>query len=163
VELLVKRKAFAVITRGDEPDREVLLLLHPEHPDAGIQLPAGTMRPGEDPLLAAVREAHEETGLVNLTVKGILGEALLDATPFGKAEVHHRTFIHLDCHYQTPTAWEHWEEDPDDLPGERIRFELRWFLLDDWLPLLLGDHGVGLRFLRSQEARPAGEKGTVHP
>jgi 8-oxo-dGTP pyrophosphatase MutT (NUDIX family) len=156
VNLSIKRKAFAVITRGSGSTREVLLLLHPDHPDAGIQLPAGTMRPGEDPVAAATREAGEETGLTQLGLVDILGEAMFDARPWGRHELHHRTFVHFVCHQPTPPAWEHWEEDPDDLPGERIRFELRWFPLDDWLPPLLGDHGVGLRLLSASDIKLAG-------
>ena len=72
MELPIKRKAFAVITRGDGDGREVLLLFHPDHPEAGIQLPAGTMRDGEEPLAAVLREATEETGLTHLSVVGTL-------------------------------------------------------------------------------------------
>ncbi len=53
--------------RGDE-----LLLF--EHPHAGIQIPAGTMEPGEPPAQAALREANEETGLAELTISRFLGE-----------------------------------------------------------------------------------------
>jgi 8-oxo-dGTP pyrophosphatase MutT (NUDIX family) len=48
-----------------------LLFLH--HPNAGIQLPAGTVEAGESPQEAALREAQEETGLNNLRWGGMLG------------------------------------------------------------------------------------------
>jgi 8-oxo-dGTP pyrophosphatase MutT (NUDIX family) len=53
-------KVAVFITRGSEGGRQLLLI---EHPYAGIQIPAGTVDPGETPEQAAVRETHEETGL----------------------------------------------------------------------------------------------------
>jgi len=44
-----------------------------EHPTAGIQLPAGTLLPGEDSLTGALREAFEETGLDGLKFESELG------------------------------------------------------------------------------------------
>jgi len=68
-EILGKVTIFVTRTspRGDE-----LLLF--EHPHAGIQIPAGTLEPGETPEQAALREAYEETGLAELKVSRILGE-----------------------------------------------------------------------------------------
>ncbi|HYJ13238.1 MAG TPA: NUDIX domain-containing protein [Thermomicrobiales bacterium] len=156
MELTIKRKAFAIITRDDGDQRDVLLLIHPDHPEAGLQLPAGTLHPGEGIVEGATREACEETGLTHLGFEGILGEATFDARLWGRPELHHRTFVHFSCRQQTPPVWEHWEEDPDNLPGERIRFELRWFQVDAWLPPLLGDHGVGLRLLSASGIDLAG-------
>lgn len=48
-----------------------LLLIH--HPYAGIQLPAGTIEPGEEPEAAALREAREETGLTAFAAVERLG------------------------------------------------------------------------------------------
>ncbi|MCO6502731.1 MAG: NUDIX domain-containing protein [Acidimicrobiales bacterium] len=47
------RKALAYVTAGTR----LLLLVHPDHPEAGIQVPAGTIRSGEEPGDAALREA----------------------------------------------------------------------------------------------------------
>jgi 8-oxo-dGTP pyrophosphatase MutT (NUDIX family) len=57
-ELLEKVTAF-VVRRG-AGGHELLLF---EHESAGVQIPAGTVEPGEDPGGAVLREAREETGL----------------------------------------------------------------------------------------------------
>lgn len=155
MEPIHKEKVFAVITRVVGGELEVLLLIHPDHPEAGIQLPAGTVKPDEEMLAAARREAEEETGLRGLELVGVLGEAEFDARPWGRNELHHRTFVHFRCLEPTADAWEHWEEDPDDAPGERFRFELRWVPLDDSLPDLIGDHGAGIDLLIASP-NPAG-------
>jgi 8-oxo-dGTP diphosphatase len=149
MEPVHRKKAFAVITRESTIGLEVVVLLHPDHPGAGIQLPAGTIRAEEDVVAAALREAREETGLQALRFERVLGEADFDARPWGRDEIHHRTFVHLSCHEPTASTWEHWEEDPDGSPGERFRFELRWVPLDSTLPQLIGDHGVGLHLLET--------------
>ncbi len=137
-----KQKAFAYITRRAGAEREILLLAHPDHPEAGIQVPAGTMTDGEPVLAAVLREASEETGLRDLTVTRLLGTAEFDARPFGRNEVHLRHFAHVECADETPTRWEHWEEFPDDEPGGRVRFELYWAPLDERVPDLIADHGA---------------------
>ena len=53
-------KVTAFILRPGSQGAELLLL---RHPTAGVQLPAGTVEPGEYHAAAAVREACEETGL----------------------------------------------------------------------------------------------------
>lgn len=142
-----KQKAFAYITRGAGVDREILLLAHPDHPEAGIQVPAGTMKEREPVLEAVLREAAEETGLRDLTVVRVLGTAEFDARPFGRNEVHLRHFAHLECGDATADRWEHWEEFPDDEPGGRVRFELYWVPLDGRVPALIADHGAMLAAL----------------
>ncbi len=137
-----KQKAFAYITRGAGSERDILLLAHPNHPEAGIQVPAGTMTPGEPVLEAALREASEETGLRDLTVARVLGTIEFDVRPFGRNEIHLRHFVHLECGDETADRWEHWEEFPDDEPGGRVRFELYWSPLDHRVPALIADHGA---------------------
>ncbi len=61
---LEKVTAFILRQRTSSP--EVLLF---EHPSAGIQVPAGTVEPGEDPESAALREGSEESGLDGLTLE----------------------------------------------------------------------------------------------
>lgn len=63
-------KVTAFVVRVTSTGTELLLF---EHPHAGIQLPAGTIEPGETPEAAALREAREETGLSEFTRLELLG------------------------------------------------------------------------------------------
>ena len=67
--LLVVRKAFAYVTHNNR----LLIFSHPLEPEAGLQVPAGTMNDGETPEHAVLREAAEETGLESLRIVRFLG------------------------------------------------------------------------------------------
>ena len=68
VSLKVVEKVAAYITR----DTHLLVFRH-VHSEAGIQVPAGTLEPGESPNDGVLREAREETGLDCLEVRRFLG------------------------------------------------------------------------------------------
>jgi 8-oxo-dGTP pyrophosphatase MutT (NUDIX family) len=55
----VYRRVVAYVLRG----RELLVFDHRDFPDAGTQVPAGTVDDDEAPALAVIREVHEETGV----------------------------------------------------------------------------------------------------
>lgn len=63
-------KVTAFVTRSAKQGQELLVF---EHPSAGIQLPAGTVEPGEPIESAALREVEEETGLSLCRVAARLG------------------------------------------------------------------------------------------
>ena len=136
---VVKRKVFAYITHGDR----LLVLGHPLVAEAGIQVPAGTMRADESPEGAVLREAREETGLDGLALVRFLGEHVRDMADWGLDQLHHRFFYHLRCPATPPERWRHHEPDPDG-GGEPPLFELSWVRLPDELPDLEADHGIML-------------------
>lgn len=76
-----RRKAFAYITslttsltKSLTTSRHRLLVFsQPLSPEAGIQVPAGTIGENETPEDAVQREAREETGLSRLTLVELLG------------------------------------------------------------------------------------------
>jgi 8-oxo-dGTP pyrophosphatase MutT (NUDIX family) len=133
----LRRKAFAYITHNDR----LLVFVHPHVPEAGIQVPAGTLKPGERPEAAVMREAVEETGLAELKLTGYLGEARRDMSDFGLDEIHHRTFYHLRCESDPPERWQHYETDLPDGDAEPILFEFFWARLPHGVPDLIADHG----------------------
>jgi 8-oxo-dGTP pyrophosphatase MutT (NUDIX family) len=63
-------KVTAFVTRPAETGQELLLF---EHPNAGIQIPAGTVEELETPEEAVLREVREETGLWPLAIRRYLG------------------------------------------------------------------------------------------
>ncbi|MGF1597929.1 MAG: NUDIX domain-containing protein [Acidimicrobiales bacterium] len=60
--------------------------------DSGLHVPAGTVQPGESDLDAVLREAHEESGLVDPRVERRLGT---DTVEWPGRPRQYRTFFHL--------------------------------------------------------------------
>lgn len=58
-------KVTAFVVRKLASGRELLIL---QHPTAGYQVPAGTVKPGEAPQVAVLREVAEETGLAEVVI-----------------------------------------------------------------------------------------------
>ena len=75
-------KVAAFITRDTPEGRQLLVF---RHPDAGIQLPAGTMERDEAPESAVLREVLEETGIAAVQIAALL--ETLDQVYEGKDRV----------------------------------------------------------------------------
>jgi 8-oxo-dGTP pyrophosphatase MutT (NUDIX family) len=137
----LKRKVYAYITHRND----LLVFRHPESPEAGIQVPGGTVEESEDLAVAVLREAREETGLEDLTIVAFLGEAFraVDDFPdnFSPGEVHHRFFYHLECEGEPPSAWRHHERFATNGDGRPIAFDFFWAALPDDTPELIADQG----------------------
>lgn len=145
---VLKHKAFAYITHGDR----LLVLRHPHAPEAGIQVPAGTIEDGERPRDAVMREAREETGLSDLILVRFLGAQVRDMADYGRAEIHHRHFFHLRYDARPPASWRHLEASPSDGSAEQPVFEFFWVRLPGDLPALIADHGALLPTLLAEMA-----------
>ncbi|WP_078857482.1 NUDIX domain-containing protein [Streptomyces sp. NRRL F-4474] len=83
-EKVTKSKALCYVVRGG------MLLVH-RHVDfpweeVGVQVPAGSIRQGEAPEAAALREAREETGLQDFKIVRKLGATTYDMGPY-RAEI----------------------------------------------------------------------------
>jgi putative (di)nucleoside polyphosphate hydrolase len=100
------RKAYAYITREADHASAVLVFRHRDDPEAGIQVPRGTVDDGEDPAATVMREVCEECGLCDARLIGLLArdiEAQPDVPAQGSWE---RFFFHLVAP-NTPDEWEH--------------------------------------------------------
>jgi 8-oxo-dGTP pyrophosphatase MutT (NUDIX family) len=121
---VIEKVVIYVIYRGN-----LLVFEHPDVPEAGLQVPAGSVRPGEDLDAAAYRELQEETGIPARTVR-LLGTARYDMGAYGRNEVHDRFFYvaELPSSREVDQRWAH-HEIHDGL-GEPDVFELYWLPLD---------------------------------
>ena len=133
----VVRKGFAYVTHG----RRLLIFSHPLEPEAGLQVPAGTLLDGELPAAGALREAQEETGLTGLRIVRSLGEVKFDRANYdGIGETHHRFFFHVVCDGEPPERWRHYDPDPSD-GSEPPLFEFWWVRMPHDVPPLIAGHG----------------------
>ena len=147
----VSEKVYAYITQGEQ----LLVFRHVDFPDAGIQVPGGTVNPGEPMRQAVLREAFEETGVANLEIVAELGETLYDMTPQGKTgDVHHRHYFHLrrTLPLPLPATWRH-EERHAAGGGPPFLFEFSWVPVADAPGLLIAGMGE-LSHLLLSEAPP---------
>lgn len=87
-----------------ERDDGLLVFDHRDHPDAGTQVPAGGVDPGEAVTDAAIREVREETGVPLETEPRLLGtHEHLDG--LGRPSLSH--FFRVDAPAGLPRAWQH--------------------------------------------------------
>lgn len=70
----------------------------------GIQVPGGTIRPGQSPLVAGKREVIAATGQEGFAVDGLLGETEYDLSP-GRMEIEVRSFVLAHPITSLPKRW----------------------------------------------------------
>ena len=123
----------------------LLVFRQPDFPEAGIQVPGGSVEPGEALETAALREAREETGLDGLRLVRLLGVCDFDGRSRGRDEIYRRAFFHLRCEgAEPPETWRHAELTPSDGSPAPIIFELFWAPLPDGVPDLIAGMGAML-------------------
>lgn len=133
------QKVIAYITQGER----LLVFSHPYEPEAGIQVPGGSVEPDESPEQAVLREAQEETALSDLTIVSKLGEQVIDVSDYGRDEIYHRHFYHVRFTGKSAERWRTVEKFSSDGTGEHI-FELYWVHMPDEVPELIADQGAFL-------------------
>lgn len=124
-EKVVKDKVLVYVVRKGR----LLVFRHTDYSDeeVGIQIPAGSIRPGESPEDAALREASEETGLTQFKIVRKLGETVYDISPY-RFEIQRRHVFHLELLEEAPERWASQEE--HDGQGEPTHFECFWIPLE---------------------------------
>ena len=125
-------RVVAYVTRERDGRRELLVFDHRDHPDAGTQVPAGRLEPGEDLEAGLLRELAEEAGLADARI-------VLKFATFGPGELPHgRAYTNHAYELESPGARDEWDHtvlgDGDDAG---LVFRYRWVPLDP-VPTLWG-------------------------
>lgn len=128
----MRHRVFTYITRADQ----LLILEYVDGRYLQPQIPGGTVKTGELPAQAALREAQEETGLSELQIVKCLGHFERDLTNIGRDESIVAWFFHLHTNEVAPESWRHFECDSSEGFGP-IEFALSWVPLSD-IPQLGG-------------------------
>jgi 8-oxo-dGTP pyrophosphatase MutT (NUDIX family) len=116
------QKVTALIVRETTAGRQLLLF---RHPNAGIQIPAGTIEEGEAPEAAALREGQEESGLNALAVVRHLGTHEV-ALPEGQVLLGKTATVYSR---PDPGSWD-WASVQHGLRAEVLRREGSWVQID---------------------------------
>lgn len=129
----MKEKVLAYIIQN----KKLLVFTHRDYPDAGIQVPAGTIDPGESPEDAVFREILEESGLKNLSIKEDLG--IFEYFHEYKKEWHRRHVFLLHSTETLPEYWSHTVSSGSDDRG--LVFNYYWLELEK-MHTLAADQGT---------------------
>lgn len=121
-----KVKVLAYITNKNK----LLVFNQPDHPEAGIQVPGGTVEEMEDIADAVIREVSEETGLNDFKLVKYLGSIERDMSDYGKNEIHHRHFFHITTEENENKTWQHIEKFNSER-DEEILFNFYWADIDN--------------------------------
>lgn len=139
LEFRQRGTAYVLRDLPERPGVEVLVMLHRDRPEAGVQVPGGGARPGETPGETAMREAVEETGVRDLVFGEVLGSRLTAVPDWRDFDYQVNTYSWMTTK-DTRDAWDHTVPDTgDEDDGFRMHCEFRpveasgivWSL--DWL------------------------------
>ena len=139
-----RRRVYGYITG----QQGVLILEHPKHPEAGLQVPGGTVEPGESPEAAVMREVFEETALKNLSAPVLLGRHTFDMREYDMNEEQDAWFYQMHTMEPTADSWLH--EERFGTAGSLttpIPFRLYWAKLPYEGKPLIAHHGKYLEQL----------------
>lgn len=91
--MLYKKKVYAYITREKAGVMQLLVFTHRDIPEAGIQVPGGTVDEGEKLEAAVLREVIEESGLRHLCIERFIDDYIIYMKE--KQEYQKRHFFHI--------------------------------------------------------------------
>ncbi len=134
-------KVLAYVTRRIGNDTELLVIDHRDHPDAGTQVPAGTIEPGESPEAAAIRELAEETGLTNATLVDRIDVYEWEKPETGQWQRRH--VYQFNAPVKTSDRWEYVVSAGRGDKG--LKFICYWLPIHVAEARLCGDQGFSIR------------------
>ena len=137
-------KVLAYVTRGEGASLEILVFDHVGLPEAGVQVPSGSVEVGESLEVAARREALEETGLSITSDAEELGQA--KHLREDRSEIHYRHIFRFHLPSASSNEWIHTVS--GDGEDHEMKFRCYWMSItearkvlavgqDDYLAMLM--------------------------
>jgi 8-oxo-dGTP pyrophosphatase MutT (NUDIX family) len=131
VHALVRERVVAYVTRQG-PSGLDLLTIEQGDIEAGAQVPAGRLDPGESPEQGLAREIEEETGITGISVVRRLADADEFERLYGPG-AHRSHAFHAEVAVEGPHDWEHRVGGSGADSG--FVYRCRWVRLDECPPL----------------------------
>jgi 8-oxo-dGTP pyrophosphatase MutT (NUDIX family) len=128
------KKAYGYVTRVKDDKTQVLVFRHKGIPQAGIQIPKGTVKvkEDEDTYNAVIREIKEETGIRGFEVEKLIAE---DYWQNDDGAIHNRYFYKIVCN-EIADEWEHNPTGGGEESG--LIFQFFWISSDEAIELIRG-------------------------
>lgn len=135
---------LAYITKGEDDERKILVFEHKDQPEAGLQVPGGTIEADELPIDALYREIEEETGITRecLALKGKVNK--MNYYPSNKDIIYERNIFHLAYIGEETSEWEHCVAGGGEDDG--MIFCHRWVPITN-LPKLAANQDQAIEFI----------------
>lgn len=137
------KKVLAYVTRFKNNELEVLVFEHVHFPEAGIQVPAGTLQANESPEAGALRETEEEVGLKFANTKKYLGE--FEYHHRDREELHLRNVFEIKADLSIEDSWIHTVKSHDE--DDHLQFKCYWLPLNVAQKTLAAEQGNYLHLL----------------
>jgi 8-oxo-dGTP diphosphatase len=137
-----RQRVVAYVTRERGERTELLVFEDPDHPQMGVQVPAGRLDPGEELEAGLLRELEEESGL---TAVHIVRELPAFEEHYPSRYENHGFLVALDG--DAPDEWEHVVVGAGDDAG--FVFHYRWAPIEPGFRLFHLDHPLLERLVES--------------
>jgi 8-oxo-dGTP pyrophosphatase MutT (NUDIX family) len=131
IHALVRERVVAYVTRQG-PTGLDLLTIEQGDIEAGVQVPAGRLDPGESPEQGLAREIEEETGITGVSIVRRLADAEEFERLYGRG-AHRSHAFHAEVAAEGPDEWEHRVSGSGADAG--FVYRCRWVRLDECPPL----------------------------
>lgn len=138
-----KQKILAYITRISESKKELLVFVHQQYPEAGIQVPSGTVEKNENLESAFRREVFEESGLKIVNLPQFIGSYSYFRKDIQQLQM--RNVFHCQLTQPVADRWSHRVSGKGE--DQNLIFEYYWVELDQAATLLEGDQGEYIKHL----------------
>ena len=139
-------KVLAYVVRTENHEHQLLVFEHAGAPESGLQVPAGTVEPGEAIEAALWRELFEESGLQPPQVSLVARLGIFPQPEWGTT----RHVFLLQAAASLPHTWQHIVSGGAEDNG--MNFEYRWAALSE-PPQLAGNQDRWLPMIESTFAR----------